>query len=55
MTFILVYITTKDKEQALSIGRTLVQERLCACVNVIDSMTSIYQWEGQITTDNEAV
>jgi len=55
MNFILVYITAKDKEQALSIGRTLVEERLCACVNVIDSMTSIYQWEGQINTDNEAI
>jgi len=55
MNFILVYITAKDKEQALSIGRALVQERLCACVNIIDSMTSIYEWEGQINTDNEAV
>ncbi|MCL2689018.1 MAG: divalent-cation tolerance protein CutA [Chitinispirillia bacterium] len=55
MNFILVYITAKDKEQALSIGKTLVEERLCACVNILDSMTSIYQWEGEITTDNEAV
>ena len=55
MNFIFAYITTKDKEQALSIGKVLVEERLCACVNIIDPMTSIYRWEGQITTDSETV
>ena len=55
MTFVLVYITTKDKAQALSIGKILVEERLAACVNVIDNMTSIYHWDGKINTDDEAV
>ncbi|MDR2577559.1 MAG: divalent-cation tolerance protein CutA [Chitinispirillales bacterium] len=55
MDFVLAYITAKNREQALSIGQTLVEERLAACVNVLDSMTSIYWWEGKICTDNEAV
>jgi len=55
MDFVLAYITTKDREQALTIGRTLVEERLAACVNVIDGMASIYHWDGEICTDNEAV
>jgi len=55
MDFVFAYITTKDKEQALTIGRTLVEERLAACVNVLDPMTSIYRWENGICTDNEAV
>jgi len=54
-TFVLAYITAKDKPQALSIGRALVEERLAACVNVIDNMTSIYRWEGEISEDCEAV
>jgi len=53
--FVLAYITAKDKSQALSIGRALVEERLAACVNVIDNMTSIYRWEGEISEDHEAV
>ncbi len=53
--YVLAYITAKDKPQALSIGRTLVEERLAACVNVIDNMTSIYRWEGEINEDSEAV
>jgi periplasmic divalent cation tolerance protein len=55
MDFIFTYITTKDKEQALTIGKTLVDERLAACVNILDSMTSIYRWKEEICTDSEAV
>jgi periplasmic divalent cation tolerance protein len=50
-----VYITAKDRAQALAIGRTLVEERLAACVNVWDGMTSVYRWEGQIEEAAEAV
>jgi periplasmic divalent cation tolerance protein len=53
--FVLAYITAKDKAQALSIGRTLVEERLAACANVIDGMTSVYHWEGEICEDSEAI
>ena len=55
MEAILTYITTKDKQQARLIGKTLVEERLAACVNIIDGMQSIYWWEGAISEDNEAI
>jgi len=55
LELILVYITTKDKQQARLIGKTLVEERLAACVNIIDGMQSIYWWEGAINEDNEAI
>ena len=55
MDFVLAYITTKDKGQAVAIGRALVEERLAACVNIIDNMMSIYRWDGEINTDSEAV
>jgi periplasmic divalent cation tolerance protein len=51
----LVYITTPDKAEAKKIGRALVESRLAACVNIIDSMNSIYRWEGQIQEDQEVV
>ena len=50
-----VYITASDKAEALKIGRTLVEERLAACANVIDNMTSIYWWEGKIEDSAEVV
>ena len=50
-----VYVTTKDRAEAVAIGRALVDERLAACANVIDAVTSIYRWEGAVQEDTEAV
>ncbi len=51
----LIYITTENKMEAERIGRILVEERLAACVNIIDGMNSIYRWEGKIMQDTETV
>ena len=51
----LVYITTDGVEEARKIGRALVEERLAACANIIDPMTSIYRWEGEIQEGTETV
>ncbi len=44
-----------DAEQAASLGRRLVEERLAACVNVIGAVRSIYRWESRIQEDDEAL
>ena len=49
-----VYITASSKDEARSIGRTLVESRLAACVNIVESITSFYWWNGEIQEDNEA-
>ena len=51
----LVYMTASSPEEASTIGRTLVEERLSACVNLIGPMTAIYRWQGEIETANEIV
>ena len=51
----LVYVTTKDKDEARRIGRALVESRLAACVNIIDGVNSIYWWEGEVQDETEAV
>jgi periplasmic divalent cation tolerance protein len=51
----LAYITTKDKEEARRIGKTLVEERLTACVNIIEGMESIYRWEEEIHRETECI
>lgn len=52
---ILLYITTRDRDEARSIASTLVEERLIACGNVIDGMESVYWWKGKIETSQEAI
>jgi len=39
-----------DAEQ---LGRTLVEERLVACVNVLPAMQSIYRWQGAVEQASE--
>ena len=49
-----VYVTAAARAQAEALGQTLVEERLAACANVFDGLTSIYRWEGAIRRDHEA-
>ena len=51
----LVYITTKDRDEAKSIGETLVKEEFAACANILDGMEAIYRWKGSIETDRECI
>jgi periplasmic divalent cation tolerance protein len=52
---VLIYSTFPSAETAEEIGRGLVGEQLCACVNIIAGITSIYRWEGKIARDSEVV
>lgn len=51
----LIYITTNGPEEARAIGRALVEARLAACANILDPMTSIFQWEGKVQEGQETV
>ncbi|GAB6039084.1 divalent-cation tolerance protein CutA [Fundidesulfovibrio butyratiphilus] len=55
MDLVFLYVTTKDRAEALRIGRTIVEERLAACANVLDGMHSFYWWKGELCEDDEAV
>jgi periplasmic divalent cation tolerance protein len=51
----LVLSTLPDDERAKSIARTLCEERLAACVNLVPKITSIYRWQGEISEDAEVL
>jgi periplasmic divalent cation tolerance protein len=53
MAEVLVYLTAASRDHAVLIGRTLVQERLAACVNVLGPIASIYRWEGEVCEEEE--
>ncbi|MEI6986698.1 MAG: divalent-cation tolerance protein CutA [Rhodospirillaceae bacterium] len=55
MSVCFAYLTAGSPEEARRIGRTLVEERLAACVNLFDGMSSIYRWQGVIETATETV
>ena len=55
MAVFFCYVTAGSREEALAIGRTVVEERLAACANVLDGVSSIYWWQGTLEQASEAV
>jgi len=53
MTDLILVLTTAPDDEAEALARTLVEERLAACVNVHAPMTSLYWWKGKIERDAE--
>jgi periplasmic divalent cation tolerance protein len=54
-SFIVVLITVPSRETGQVIANLLLERKLAACVNIISPITSIYTWEGQPHTDEEAL
>jgi periplasmic divalent cation tolerance protein len=50
---ILIFCTCSSPEEARRIARTLVEERLAACANIIPGVQSIFRWEGKIDEAEE--
>lgn len=55
MSRTVIYVTASGRDEAMSIARRLVEERLVACANVLDGATSLYWWEGKVQEETEAV
>jgi len=53
MSTVSVYAVFANAEEAERIGRTVVEERLAACVNILTPIRSIYRWQGKIETADE--
>lgn len=55
MSVCFAYVVTPDRDTARQIAGSLLAEKLIACANIIDGMTSMYRWDGKIRTDSETV
>lgn len=52
---VFVYTTYPSVVEAEEAGRVLVEQRLCACVNILPGMISYYWWNGTSERGEEAV
>ena len=50
-----VLATAPSVEIAKAIARTLVEERLVACVNIVSGVTSVYRWQGKLEESAEVL
>lgn len=55
MPVAVVFSTFPSPDTAAEIARTLVDERLAACVNLVPSVRSIYRWQGQLCEEAETL
>ena len=51
----LVYATVKDEDEGLSIGQKVVEKRLAACANLYPKIKSVFNYQNQTQTQDEAV
>lgn len=52
---LLVITTFPDAEAAAGVIRTLVEEKLAACGNIIPGVRSLYVWEGKMEDASEVM
>ena len=49
----IVLTTIAAETDGAALARTLIDERLAACVNILPAMTSVYRWKGKVEQDRE--
>ena len=53
--FVTVFVTASSLDEASRIARTMVEERLAACGNIIPQLRSIYRWQDEIHDEPEVL
>lgn len=55
MPVVVVQCSCPDAGSAARIARTLVEERLAACVQVLPVVASTYRWQGEVQVADEVL
>ena len=50
---VVIYCTVPTKQDAKSIAKILLTQRLAACINIIDKVQSIFSWHDEICEEKE--
>lgn len=50
---LVVFVTAKNRKEAVKIGEEMVHTKLAACVNIIPGIHSIYRWDRKIAKAQE--
>jgi periplasmic divalent cation tolerance protein len=52
---IVIFITSADKTEARRIAGALVEQKLVACVSIIDKVGSVFWWKNKIDKASESL
>ncbi len=53
--FRIVLSTAGSEEEGAQIAKSLIERKLCACVNLVPKIRSLYRWEGEVQDDAEVL
>jgi periplasmic divalent cation tolerance protein len=53
--YIIVLVTIADKAEAEKIAQKLLEEKLIACANIVNPVTSFFHWSGKIDKAEECL
>ena len=54
-TYITVLVTASRREEAEKIARKLLDERVAACINIVEGVRSLFWWQGKIDEASEVL
>lgn len=55
MAEIAIFVTASSQEEATRIGHLLVEKKLAACVNLVPGIRSIFEWQGEVSEEQECL
>jgi len=55
MQLTIIYSPFDNMDNAKKVANQLVTNKLAACANIIPSVTSIYNWQGEVCEDSEVI
>ncbi|TFF99886.1 MAG: divalent-cation tolerance protein CutA [Promethearchaeota archaeon] len=55
MKYYLFIVTVNKLEEGKKIAKILIENKVAACVNIIQNVISIYEWKGKIEEDSEYI
>lgn len=53
MSYYIFLVTVPNIEEGKKIAKILIEDKIVACVNIIQNIFSLYRWKGKIEEDNE--
>jgi periplasmic divalent cation tolerance protein len=53
--YIVIFITASGEKEAKKIAAALIKNKLAACVNIIEKISSLFQWQGKVSRAGEAL
>ena len=53
--YIVVFVTCTSKKEALAIAKKLLNEKLIACANIIEGVSSLFWWKGKVDKARETL